>query len=210
MERDYTKLPIRELLSSIASVNETRYPEIKAALEQELQARKESGEYQQYLDEQKESEQNEQVETIAFAGKVKRATAIYLIVSAVYALTGLGVNASSSGVAFFMTAIFAGFLVASFVGGVGLLRNRSWGHWVAVVVLGLQVIRFQIGGLAFSFLSLIGVYIYGEAGWSIGITAVLLPGMTLAYGPGLPFWLGINVFVIPLIVYLFLAQEKGG
>ena len=208
MERDYTKYSIPELQESLAIVDETKYPENKAALEQELQARKDSGEYQRFFEEKKESKEREQAESISFARKMKKGIGIYLIVAALYALTGVGFSTSGGGIAVFTIVLLLVFLLASLAGGIGLLLNKDWGHWIAVVVLGLQVVKIQAGGLVFSFLSLIGVYVYAATDWVVGITASFEPGITLALGTSMPFWLGVNVFVIPLIVYLFTAQEN--
>lgn len=208
MDRDYTKYSIPELLESLAIVDGITYPENKAALERELQARKDSGEYLQFLEEQKESETRERADSISFARKMKKGIGIYLIVASLYALTGIGLNTSGGGVAVFTLVLLAGFLITSLAGGIGLLLDKSWGHWTAVVVLGLQVVKIQAGGFFFSFLSLIGIYVYAATDWVVGITASFQPGITLASGINVPFWFGVNVFVIPLIVFLFTAQEN--
>lgn len=69
---------------------------------------------------------------------MRKAIAVYLIVSALYAFTGVGKNA----------------------GGVGLFMKKLWGHWAAVTVLALQLVKSQVAGFAFSFLSLIGIYFF--------------------------------------------------
>lgn len=96
---------------------------------------------------------------------MRKAIAVYLIVSALYAFTDIGMNASS--------ATAGAFLLATFAGGVGLFMKKPWGHWAAVTVLAFQLVKIQVAGFAFSFLSLIGIYI----------------------------------FVLPLIAYLFTARS---
>jgi len=207
MERDYSKYSIPELQESLAIVDGIKFPENKAALEQELQSRKQSGEFQRFLEERQESEEREKVDSINFARKMKKGIGIYLIVAALYALTGVSFDTSGGGFSVFTIILFAVFLVASLAGGIGLLLNKSWGHWTAVVVLGIQVVKIQAGGLVFNFLSLIGIYVYAATDWVVGINAAFEPGMTLAFGSSLPFWFGVNVFAIALIVSLFTAQE---
>jgi hypothetical protein len=207
MEQDYTKYSIPELQESLAIVDGTKYPENKAALELELQARRDSGEYQRFLQEQQQSEKREKVDSISFAWKMKKGIGIYLIVAALYALTGVSFNTSGGGFAVFTVVLVTAFLIASLAGGVGLLLNKAWGHWTAVVVLGLQVVKIQAGGLVFNFLSLIGIYIYAATDWTVGITAAFEPGVTLAVGSTMPFLLGVNVFAIAMIFFLFAAQE---
>lgn len=207
MDRDYTRYSIPELQESLAIVDGKKYPENKAAIERELQVRKDSGEYQRFLEEQQESERRKHSDSISLARKIKKGTGIYLIVAALYAVTGINFDASGGGFAVLIMILLATFLVASLVGGIGLLFNKAWAHWIAVVVLGLQVVKVQIAGFVFSFLSLVGFYIYAATDWVFGITAVFEPGITLAFGSSRPFWLGVNVFVLPLIVYLCTAQE---
>lgn len=208
MERDLTKYSIPELQEGLAIVDGTRFPENKAALEAELQARRDSGDFDRFIQESKEAEKQQAIDRISFAKKMRKAIAAYLVVSALYAFSGIGMNASSATVGGFMFVFLILFLIATFAGGVGLFLNKPWGHWAAVTVLSLQVVKVQVGGFVFSVLSLIGIYIYAASDWVVGITASFNPGFTLAIGSNAPFWIGVNIFVIPLVVYLFTAQEK--
>jgi len=207
MDRDYSKYSIPELHEALAVVDGKTYPENHAALERELQARKESGEFDRFIQEAREVEKKEAVDKVNFANKMRKVIAGYLVIAALYAITGLAINASSAAVERFFLILIVLLLLASFVGGVGLFLNKTWGHWTAVIVLALQVLKFQIGGVVFSVLSLVGIYVYVGANGDVGISALFDPGITLAFGSNVPWWVGVNIFVVPLIVYLFTAHD---
>ncbi len=207
MKPDYTSYSIPELQESLTVVDGERFPENKAALERELRSRKNSGEYQRFLEEQQEAEKDKKTDSIHFARKMKKGIGVYLIFGALFFLSQFSFNAAGNvGVVVLATILLVVFLLASLAGGIGLLLNKPWGHFAALIVLGLQVVKIQAGGLVFDFVSPLGIFVYASAE-TVGFSAELEAGVNVALGSNLPFWFGVNFFVIALIGYLFTAQE---
>ena len=176
-------------------------------MEAELQARRDSGEFDRFMEEAEKARKQQAIDDINFARKMRKVIAGYLVISALYAFSGITINASSTTVSGVILALFAILLAATFAGGVGLFLNKPWGHWAAVTVLALQVVKIQVAGFAFSLLSLIGIYVYVAGDGSIGVSANFDPGFQISIDSAGMFWLGINIFVLPMIVYLFTARE---
>lgn len=207
MERDISKYSIPELKEALETINEAAYPENKAALERELQARKESGEFDQYIEDSRKAEQERLANKVRFALKMRKAIAVYLVIAALYAFAGIELDASGTLVGGISLIFLVLFLVASFTGGVGLFLGKSWGHWTAVTVLCLQLLKVQFDGFAFSVLSLVGIYVYVAGNGDIGITASFDPGFAITIGRFAPLWFGVNIFSAILLGYLFTAED---
>lgn len=208
MERNFSDYSIPELQEALATVDARAHPENKADLERELQARKDSGELDRYVEDARLAEKERLKRKVGLARTMRKVIGVYLIVSAVYAIAGVSLNASSTLAGAVTLALMALFLVASFLSGVGLLREKDWGHWIAVAVLGLQLIKVQFAGFSFGVLSLIGIYLFVDGNASIGITASFDPGFAVSVGQYAPLWIGVNIFCAVLMGYLFTARER--
>ena len=208
MARDYSTYSIPELQQALGSVDGKRYPENKAALERELQARKDSGEVDRYVRELRDEHRRKQIRGVRIARKVRLVIAAYLVVAPLCAFVGFEIFASSEPAGRLLVAVSVLFLGASFAAGVGLFLNKAWGHWIAVVVLALQIVKVQAAGFVFGLLSLGGVYAYAAADGKVGVAALLDPGLVFESGSDAPVWIGVNFLVLPLIVFLFTAREE--
>ncbi len=168
---DYSKYSIPELQEALSTVDEQKYPETKAAIEAELQKRKDSGEYERHIQERMlELDRREQ-------GRRRLARA-----------------------------------ARPWVAGYGLVRDRRWGHGLAVTVIALQLVRLQSESLYFSLSSAISVYLYGvipEGNFEFGVSAQINPGGLQVLVGDLPYatGAGINLFAIFLIWLLFAGRR---
>lgn len=208
VERDFSDYSIPDLQEALATIDGRAHPENKAALERELQARKDSGEFDRYMAEARQAEREQHARRVGFAKTMRKVIGGYLVISAVYAIAGVSLAASGSAAGLALLAFMILFLAASFVSGVGLLMKQSWAHWIAVVVLGLQVLKIQFPGFSMEILSLIGIYLFVDGDFSIGITAMFDPGVSMSVGHYAPLWIGVNIFCGMLLGYLFTAREQ--
>ncbi len=139
---------------------------------------------------------------------MRKAIAAYLVVSSLFAATDLSAN--GSGV--LSTAMMATFLAVTFAGGAGLFLGRKWGHWVAVTALSLQLLKIELDGFTYDVLSLVGIYLYAAGGIasgsiSVGLSATFDPGFDVSIGTNAALWIGVNIFVAPLVGFLLAYRE---
>lgn len=207
MARDYSKYSVPELKDALDNVDGKRHPENKAALQRELRARQDAGEVDRLAREAREKWQRKERRSISFARKVRKVIAAFLVISPLASIVAFAVFADSEAVPGFVFVPYIVFLVASVAGGVGLFLDKAWGHWLAVTVLALQLLKIQAAGFAYSLLSVGGVFPYVAAG-KVGVAALFEPGFVFIVQSELPLWIGVNVLFIPLIVYLFTAREE--
>jgi len=206
-EWDCSDYSIPELEEALGTVDARRYPENKAALERELAARKASGEYARFLETGHKKEKQKRTYKIHFARRMRTLIAVYLMVSAVVFAVAVSFGEfPPDQQALWMTAFFllAG---ASLSAGVGLLLRKTWAHWTAVFVLGLQATRFQVGGVLFSPPSLLSLDL-SAGGDGIGFNAELDAGFQFAVGVDGPILITVNALAITLIGYLFTARQR--
>ena len=211
---DYSKYSIPELQEALSTVDEQKYPETKAAIEAELQKRKDSGEYERHIQERMlELDRREQGRR-RLARAARPWVAGYLEASALLMLFGtsiqLSVELGRVAWAFWMIGILYAITVA--VAGYGLVRDRRWGHGLAVTVIALQLVRLQSESLYFSLSSAISVYLYGvipEGNFEFGVSAQINPGGLQVLVGDLPYatGAGINLFAIFLIWLLFAGRR---
>lgn len=205
---DFSDYSIPDLQEALATIDGRTHPENKAALERELQARKDSGEFDRFMKEAQQADKEQHARKVGFAKSMRKVIGLYLVGSSLYAIAGVSLTASGSLAGGALLVFMALFLVASFAAGVGLLLRKDWAHWIAVTVLGLQLIKIQFSGFSFSVLSLVGVYLFVAGDSSIGITADFDPGVSISFGHYAPLWIGVNIFTGVLLGYLFTARER--
>ena len=142
--------------------------------------------------------------------KVRKAIAVYLVISALYAVGRIGFGGSELLGSISSMWLMAMFLGATLAGGVGLFLGKNWGYWTTVVVLSLQLVRIQLGGFGYDVLSMIGIYVYAAGSLSIGISASIDPSLTLSTETDGQSWVGVNVFIVLLLGNLLAAKKVGG
>ena len=155
---------------------------------------------------QAEKERHER--KIGSAKSMRKVIGLYLMASSVYAIAGVSLTASGAPAGAALLVFMVLFLVASFAAGVGLLLRKNWAHWIAVTVLGLQLIKIQFSGFSFSVLSLVGIYFFVDGDTNIGFIATFDPGVAISVGHYAPLWIGVNIFTGVLLGYLFTARER--
>ena len=210
LKPDYTSYTIAELEESLRMVDGSKYPENKAALEAELEARKASGEYEREAAAAEEARKEKAVADKAFAEKARVFIAWYLILSPIAILAYF--NFQSTGMPVWLAAtvvsIFVVYLAISHWTGRGLLKDRSWAHTAAVIVLALQLVRINSDALSVQLLSLVGFYATFSVDGTIGFDLRLAPGLNISWGNSVPFEIGINIIAALMIYYLFAARRK--
>lgn len=207
--QDYSSYTIAELQESLRVVDAQRYPENKVAIEAELEARVQSGDFERQVAAEVEARQQKAVADKAIAEKATVFIAWYLILSPIVILSYLNVRLTAG--LFWIAAFFAAFaiyLAASHWVGRALLKGKTWAYPAAIAILSLQVLRITSDAIYVQILSLVGGYVtFGEGG-SIGIAGYLEPGIQVSWGNQMPFEIGINILAILMIYYLAAARRE--
>ncbi len=210
LKPDYAGYTIAELEESLRMVDGSKYPENKAALEAELEARKASGEYEREQAAAEEERKEKAVADKAFAEKARIFIAWYLVLSPIAILYYF--NFQSTGMPIWLTAtvvsIFVVYLAISHWAGRALLKDKSWAHPAAVAVLALQLLRLKTDALYLKLLSFLGIYLTLGEGGTIGFSFLIEPGISLSVGNDMPWEIGINIVAALMIYYLFAARRK--
>ncbi len=210
MTPDYTSYTIAELEESLRVVDGRKYPENKAALEAELEARKASGAYEREMAEAEAARKEQAVADKAFAEKARTFIAWYLVVSPIAILYYF--NFESTGMPIWLAAtlisLFIVYLAVSHWAGRGLLKGKSWAHPTAVVVVALQLVRINSEVLYLKLLSFVGFYVTLSVDGTIGFTFLIEPGINIAWGNPVPFEIGFNLVAAFMIYYLFAARRS--
>ena len=210
LKPDYAGYTIAELEESLRMVDGSKYPENKAALEAELEARKASGEYEREQAAAEEERKEKAVADKAFAEKARIFIAWYLVLSPIAILYYF--NFQSTGMPIWLTAtvvsIFVVYLAISHWAGRALLKDKSWAHPAAVAVLALQLLRLKTDALYLKLLSFLGIYLTLGEGGTIGFSFLIEPGISLSVGNDVPWEIGINIVAALMIYYLFAARRK--
>lgn len=205
---DVSNYSIPDLQEALATIDGRTHPENKAALERELQARKDSGEYDRFMEEARQAGKEQHARKVGFAKSMRKVIGLYLVASSLYAIAGVSLTASGTVTGAALLVFMVVFLAASFAAGVGLLLRKNWAHWIAVAVLGLQLVKIQFSGFSFDVLSLVGIYMFVDGETRIGVTASFDPGVAVSVGHYAPLWIGVNIFAGVLLGYLFTAREQ--
>jgi len=209
MTPDYSKYSLADLRESLSVVDGRRYPENKAAIEAEIQARKDSGAYaeeEKALGEERSAQIKEKIE---FARKAQPVIAWYLIVTGSFLLVSQVLWPPAFG-GFGQMAILAlglVYMLGTVIGGVALLKGKDWGTTLVIGLLFVQLVKLTSPIFGIKAVSALGLYVTFEAEWTIGISGDLGPEFSLAFGTNQPFLLGINLFVTWLIYLLVTATD---
>ena len=145
---------------------------------------------------------------VTLARRFRKAIAVYLVVSALYAVAGFASGGTEMPAKMASMALMAAFLVATFAGGAGLFLGKTWGYWTALIVLALQLVKIQFNGFTYDVLSLVGIYVYAGGKFSIGISAAFDPSVNISIGTSASWWLGVNVFIALPFAYLLTARGR--
>ena len=141
------------------------------------------------------------------ARRIRKAIAFYLVVSILYTVAYFGISDSEFADNNSSIGLMAAFLGATIVGAVGLVLDRKWGYWTAVIVLFLQLIKVQFDGFTYDVVSLVSIYFYAGGSISIGISAASDPSFNISTGTSTPWWLGVNI-IVALVFGNLLAAKK--
>lgn len=206
-EWDCSDYSIPELEEALGTVDGRRYPQNEAALRRELEARKASGEYERFMAQREKPAKQKRKDRIGFARRMRPVVAVYLLVSAAAFAAAVFVEQLSPAEHAASLLLALAFAAVAASAGLGLLLGKAWGHWVAVLVLAVQVVRFQLEGIVFSPPSLLGIYVQVGEGGTLGFNAELEVGFRFGWGTDAPMLFAVNLLAVALIAYLFTARK---
>ncbi len=212
MPHDYSTYTIAELREALASVDGNQYPDNKAALEAELQARVDSGEVEREMEEQERETRSQEQDLRRFARGARQWIGLYLMGAPLILLNmGTQMPKSLGWLAYALWGFGVLYVGVSTLAGYGLWKQKDWGHRPAIGVLALQVINLQSGFLQYSLTSAISGYVYvaAQAGFEFGVSAFLNTGGFRFAAGDLPltFNLGVNLVALFLIWLLFKGRQ---
>lgn len=211
-DRDYSKYSLADLREALSTVDGLRYPQNKAALEEELQRRIDSGEVERESRERERRHAEQRRDRLQFARQARPWIGIYLMLSSPLLLLSMNVHMPESvgWATFVVRGLGSLYIVAATVAGFGLWKDKTWGHTAAVGALLPQTIQLQSSFLLYSLTPAIAgfVYIAGPGTFEIGVSAHLNTGaLTVAAGElALPFTIGVNLVAAFLLTLLFRAR----
>ena len=211
MTPDYSDYSIQELQESLAAVDGTRYPENKKAIEAEIAKRGTSRSAEREVEELKQAARTAALSRKEIASKLRIAFGCYLMVTAPFVgySFNLRLPEAVSWLVVVLTGICVAYVVSSLVAGYALLRDKAWGHRLAVGVIVPQLIQVESESLLFYLSSALGLFLTVTGDGSIGVTATYRAGFDLLIpGESSIFRLGINVFAIAALATLFIAHDK--
>lgn len=206
-QTDYTKYSLAELREALAGIDGDSYPENKAALEAELERRKRSGEYDRELDRQAAELANREADRRRLALTLRPWLAYYLIGTAplVWVMTSAYTGPGWVQALKVFVLLFA---AASITAGIGILRGKQWGHWLAVGVLVPQVVSLQLPTLFVGISSALALSVGADAAVNLSFGAAFSPGLKLLSGQlALPVGISVNLFALACLWVLFKAQS---
>lgn len=211
MPQDYTTYSLAELREALGIVDERRYPENKAAIEAEIQARIDSG---AVAEEERADQERQAAETrkkIEFARKARPYIAKYLIGTGAYVVVWNIIQPPTFN-GFWSTAILAlglAYMLGTVISGVAILRSKGWGSMVAIGLLCVQLVEITSSAFSVKAMSALGFYVTLGANGDIGLSAEFQPVFSMAFGTSQPFTISVNLFVLWLISLLVKANRPG-
>lgn len=209
MPIDYSTYSLAELEEALATIDSARYPENKAALDEEIAKRKLSGEYQQELQARQEHEQEQERRRVGFARRAKPWVASYVIASSpllfldqVYDSLPL-VFGSPFAYLVLGTLYCLGLVVAA----IGVARKVTWGSGLLAVFLGFQLFFLHSPGLSVEITSLLKFYLFATGDGSLGVLWRFDPGILVSTSAGNDFAMGIDLITLAFLWVLFVADR---
>lgn len=211
MAPDYTQYSLADLREALGTVDERRFPENKAAIEAEIQARIDSGAYAEEEQAEREQQQATARKKIDFARKSRPYIAKYLIGTSGFVLVWNILQPPSLGGAL-QTAVFVcgmAYMFGTVVSGLAIHRGRSWGSTLAIGLLCVQLVEIVSTAFSLKVLSALGFYVTLSINGDIGFDASFKPGVFVTVGTPQPLTIGLNLFVAWLIYLLVKANQDG-
>lgn len=209
MTPDYTQYSLAELQEALGIVDERRYPENKAAIEVEIQARIDSGAYAEQEQAQKEQHEATAKKRIDLARKLKPYIAKYLIGTGAFVLVWNILQRPALDGAF-QTAVFVIgmlYMLGTVISGLAIHMRKDWGTTLAIGLLCVQLVEIASTAFTIKVLSALGAYVSLSSNGDIGFNASFQPGVFVTAGIPQPFTIGVNLFVVWLIYLLVKAGE---
>lgn len=169
MNVDYSKYSIEELLQAAQSIHPEKNPVNYQKLKAEYERRK--SEIDEKVSEETEAEKDNTFEKVKLAGYLQLAGGFIFILFAIITYQNLATLLAC--IVLGILSIFAGKL---------LLQSHELGYDLTYINQGLQLISLKVGGVAFNYAALGGVYLKFMSNGSLGFNAEFNPGIVLAFG----------------------------
>lgn len=210
--QDYSRYSLAELKEALGSVDGRRYPENKAAIEAEIQLRKDSGAYEEEERRVAENAAKAAADDIRFAQRSKPLVAWYLIAGSglFFASLVLSKVHLSGTTGLVILGVGALYMLGCVVAGVAILNQRAWGANVAIALLALQLLEVVSSTVTLKVVSLLAVYFTIQPEFTIGFSASVGPRFRLIFGEPGGFLIGLNLFTAWLIYLLVKSGEDSG
>ena len=209
---DHTEYSVAELREALSTVDGTRYPEKKAALEAELQKRIDSGDVEREKQAKLQEEHDKEQRLRLFARRARTWIGLYLL-GAPLILFNAGTQ-TPEGLGWLAYGVYG--LVYLYVGiaalaGFGLWKHKEWGRRLAIVVFAIQVLTFQSSFMQWHLESALSLFfvLTASGGFDFGFYFnISIGGFRFVVGEtGLPFSIGFNLFALFMMWLLFKARE---
>jgi hypothetical protein len=203
MNQDYTEYSLSDLLDAQRTVDAVRYPEARAAIDAEIDRRKESGVYDEEMETLKLREQDRTGKRYRFAQNAVPFIAWYLILSGAFLAVSLLV--APPGVSSVMDLLPIGivsvYVLASVAAGVALLKRNQLGAVFATWMLAMQIVKVTSTPVTIMFTSGLAIIFKVEADWTIGFAGHVGPAAMLLLNMPQSFSIGID-FIPAWLIHL--------
>lgn len=210
MIHDYTQYSLAELQEALSVVDGRRYPENLAAIEAEIQARKDSGAYEREVSAIREEHSARLESELQFAQRSKPLIAWYLIVGGAFffATFFFGQVTFTGAIGLAILSLGVVYMLATILAGVMILKDHPWGTKAAIGLLGAQLIQFESTAFTYKVSSLISGLFTLEANGVIGASVSFGSKFRILFGEPTVFLVGLNLFAAWLIYLLIRSGER--
>lgn len=210
MIHDYTQYSLAELQEALNSVDGRRYPDNLAAIEAEIQARKDSGAYEEEVNAIRDDCAAREASEIRFAHRSKPLIAWYLIISGAFFFANLrfGQVILSGAIDVAVLCVGAAYMLAAVLAGAMILKDHAWGTKAAIGLLATQLVQFESTAFTYKVSSLISGLFTLEANGIIGASASFGSKFRILFGEPTIFLVGLNLFAAWLIYLLIRSSER--
>ncbi len=211
--QDYTKYSLAELREALSTVDGSKYPENKAAIEAELQKRIDSGEVEREKKARTAAEHEKEQGHRRFARRARQWIGLYMM-GAPLILIGAGVHLQwgSAWQAYAIYGLCVIYTGVSVIAGFGLWKLKEWGRRVAIGVFAMQTVSVQSSLFVYSLTSALAGHFYitiTPGNFNFGLSGYVTTGsfQFLIGELPMPFTLAVNLVAVFLIWLLIKARQ---
>lgn len=210
MTHDYTRYSLAELHEALGSVDGSRYPENLAAIEAEIQARKDSGAFDREVNAIREERSSRLKKEVQFAQRSKPFIAWLLILGGAlfFANFIFGQVAFSGVIGLAILCIGAAYMLAGILVGIAILKGHALSTKAAIGLIAAQLIQVESTLFTYEVTSLFSLLFTLEAGGVFGLSVSFESEFRLFFGEPTDLFLGLNLFAAWLIYLLLKSGDS--